>query len=102
MGIPTIYSQGTGRLRWLWYAIGLHVLFDFVAVAISTGLPKLAPGLDATATALIVEGWATLFAAFSLWLIFALRDDSTPSAENAASAAVALADDAPNTQPLAG
>jgi len=102
MSIVVLQAFWRGRLRWLWYAIGLHFLFDFVAVAIATGLPKLAPGLDATATALIVEGWATIFAAFSLWLIFALRDDSTPGAENAASAAIALADDAPDTQPLAG
>jgi uncharacterized membrane protein YhfC len=102
MSVVVLQVFRRGSLRWLWYAIGLHFLFDFGAVALATGLPKLAPDLDSTTIALIVEGWATLFAALSLWLIFALRDDTAPRAENAASASAALAGDAPDTQPLAG
>jgi hypothetical protein len=71
-------------------------------VALATSLPMIAPSLDATAIALIVEGWVTLFAALSLWLIFALRDKATPRNENAASASMPLPNDAPDTQPLAG
>jgi uncharacterized membrane protein YhfC len=102
MSIVVLQAFRRGHIRWLWYAVGLHFLFDFGAVALTTGLPMIAPGLDATAIALIVEGWVTLFAALSLWLIFALRDDATPLNENAASAAAPLPGDAPDTQPLAG
>ena len=102
MSIVVLQAFRRGHIRWLWYAVGLHFLFDFGAVAIATGLPKLASGLDATAVALITEGWVTLFAALSLWLIFTLRDEATPRDENAASASIPLPSDAPDTQPLAG
>jgi uncharacterized membrane protein YhfC len=103
MSIVVLQVFRRGRIRWLWYAVGLHFLFDFGAVALSTSLPKLAPGLDSTAVALIVEGWVTLFAALSLWLIFGLRDAETaPRAEDAASASMPLPADASDTQPLAG
>jgi uncharacterized membrane protein YhfC len=97
MSIVVLQAFRRGRIRWLWYAVGLHFLFDFGAVAIATGLPKLVFGLDATAVALIAEGWVTLFAAFSLWLIFALRDDSAPLAENAASVSMPLPGEASDT-----
>jgi uncharacterized membrane protein YhfC len=102
MSVVVLQAFRRGHIRWLWYAIGLHFLFDFGAVALVTGLPKLAPGLDATTTALIVEGWVTLFAAFSLWLIFALRDDASPQTANTASAALDLPAEIADTQPLAG
>jgi uncharacterized membrane protein YhfC len=102
MSVVVLQAFRRGRIRWLWYAVGLHFLFDFGAASIATGLPKLASGLDATAVALIAEGWVTLFAVFSLWLIFALRDNSAPLAENAASVSMPLPDDASDTQPLAG
>jgi uncharacterized membrane protein YhfC len=102
MSIVVLQAFRRGQIRWLWYAVGLHFLFDFGAVALATSLPMIAPGLDATAVALIVEGWVTLFAALSLWLIFALRDKATPRNENAASASMPLPNDAPDTQPLAG
>ena len=103
MSIVVLQVFRRGRIRWLWYAVGLHFLFDFGAVALATGLPQLTTGLDSTTIALIVEGWATLFAALSLWLIFALRDDrSAPLGENAASVSMPLPDDAADTRPLAG
>jgi uncharacterized membrane protein YhfC len=102
MSIVVLQVFRRRQMRWLWYAVGLHFLFDFGAVALATGLPKLAAGLDSITIALIVEGWTTLFAALSLWLIFALRDDATPLNENAASASMPLPGDAPDTQPLAG
>jgi uncharacterized membrane protein YhfC len=103
MAIVVLQVFRRGRIRWLWYAVGLHFLFDFGAVALATGLPKLTTGLSSIMVALIVEGWATLFAVFSLWLIFALRDDdSAPLSENAASASMPLPGDAPDAQPLAG
>jgi uncharacterized membrane protein YhfC len=102
MSIVVLQAFRRSQIRWLWYAVGLHFLFDFGAVALATGLPKLASGLDATAVALITEGWVTLFAALSLWLIFALRDDETPLNENAASASMPLPGDAPDTRSLAG
>jgi uncharacterized membrane protein YhfC len=102
MSIVVLQAFRRGHIRWLWYAVGLHFLFDFGAIALTTGLPMIAPGLDATVIALIAEGWVTLFAALSLWLIFALRDDATPRNENAASASMPLPSDAPDTQPLAG
>jgi uncharacterized membrane protein YhfC len=102
MSVVVLQAFRRGRLRWLWYAIGLHFLFDFGAVALATGLPKLTTGLGATEIALIVEGWATLFAVFSLWLIFALRDNTAPEVGNAASASAALSTDNPDARPLAG
>jgi uncharacterized membrane protein YhfC len=102
MSIVVLQVFRRGGIRWLWYAIGLHFLLDFGAVALATGLPKLTTGLDSITIALIVEGWTTLFAALSLWLIFALRDDATPRNENAASASMPLPGDASDTQPLAG
>jgi hypothetical protein len=102
MSVVVLQAFRRGRLRWLWYAIGLHFLFDFGAVALATGLPKLTTGLGATEIALIVEGWATLFAVSSLWLIFALRDNTAPEVENAASASGALSRDTPDARPLAG
>jgi uncharacterized membrane protein YhfC len=51
MSIVVLQAFRRGHIRWLWYAVGLHFLFDFGAVAIATGLPKLASGLDATAVA---------------------------------------------------
>jgi uncharacterized membrane protein YhfC len=90
MSIVVLQAFRRGQIRWLWCAVGLHFLFDFGAVALATGLPKLAPGLDATAVALIAEGWVTLFAGLSLWLIFALQDDATPHDENAASVSIPL------------
>jgi uncharacterized membrane protein YhfC len=102
MSIVVLQAFRRGQIRWLWYAVGLHFLFDFGAVALATGLPKLATGLDSTALALIAEGWVTLFAALSLWLIFTLRDKATPRNENAASASAPLPSNAPDTQPLAG
>jgi hypothetical protein len=77
-------------------------LFDFVAVAVSTGLPKLVAGIDATTTALIVEGWATLFAAFCLWLIFVLCDDPTTPVADSATVRAAIPTDASDPQALAG
>ena len=103
MSIVVLQAFRRGRIRWLWYAVGLHFLFDFGAVALATGLPQLTRGLDSITIALIVEGWATLFAAFSLWLIFVLRDDhSAPLGENALSASRPLPGAAADTQPLAG
>ncbi len=102
MSVVVLQAFRRGQMRWLWYAIGLHFLFDFGAVALATGLPKLTTGLGSTEIALIVEAWATLFAVFSLWLIFALRDSTAPEAENAARASAALSTDNPDAQPLAG
>ena len=102
MSIVVLQVFRRGRIRWLWYAVGLHFLFDFGAVALATGLPKLTTGLSSIIIALIVEGWVTLFAVLSLWLIFALRDDTAPRNENAASASMPFPDDASDAQPLAG
>jgi uncharacterized membrane protein YhfC len=102
MSIVVLQVFRRGRMRWLWYAVGLHFLFDFSAVALATGLPKLTTGLSSTTVALIVEGWVTLFAVLSLWLIFALRDEAAPRDENVASGSMPLPGDAPDAQPLAG
>jgi len=102
MSIVVLQAFRRGQIRWLWYAVGLHFLFDFGAVALATGLPKLTTGLSSITVALIVEGWATLFAVLSLWLIFALRDETASRDENAASGSMPLPGDAPDAQPLAG
>jgi uncharacterized membrane protein YhfC len=102
MSVVVLQAFRRGQMRWLWYAVGLHFLFDFGAVALATGLPKLTTALTFTDIALIVEGWATLFAVFSLWLIFALRDNTAPEVDNAASASAALSTDDSDAQPLAG
>jgi uncharacterized membrane protein YhfC len=102
MSIVVLQAFRRGQMRWLWYAVGLHFLLDFGAVAFATGLPNLTTGLGSTTIALIVEGWTTLFAILGLWLIFALRDDAPPRDENAASAPMYLPGDAPDAQPLAG
>jgi uncharacterized membrane protein YhfC len=102
MSIVVLQAFRRGRIRWLWYAVGLHFLFDFGAVALATGLSKLTTGLSSTMIALIAEGWVTLFAVLSLWLIFTLRDDTAPRNENTASASMSLPRDAPDAEPLAG
>jgi len=102
MSIIVLQVFRRGKMRWLWYAVGLHFLFDFGAVALATGLPKLTTGLDSTTIALIVEGWVTLFAVLSLWLIFALRDETAPRNENVTSGSMPLPGDAHDVQPLAG
>jgi len=102
MSIIVLQVFRRGKMRWLWYAVGLHFLFDFGAVALATGLPKLTTGLDSTTIALIVEGWVTLFAVLSLWLIFALRDETAPRNESVTSGSMPLPGDAPDVQPLAG
>jgi len=102
MSIIVLQVFRRGKMRWLWYAVGLHFLFDFGAVALATGLPTLTTGLDSTTIALIVEGWVTLFAVLSLWLIFALRDETAPRNENVTSGSMPLPGDAPDVQPLAG
>lgn len=58
-----------GSLRWLWLAIGLHFLLDGVTAL----LPQFVH-LGSVGDALLVEGFATLFALVSLWIILALRD----------------------------
>jgi uncharacterized membrane protein YhfC len=55
------------RLFWLWLAVLLHSLVDFVSVALGLWLGS---GLKVT---VLSEGWVTLAGLFSLWIIWRLR-----------------------------
>jgi uncharacterized membrane protein YhfC len=58
-----------GSQGWLWLAIGLHTLLDGVTAL----LPQFVH-LGAIGDTLLVEGFVTLFAIGSVWVIVALRD----------------------------
>lgn len=72
-----------GDLRWLWLAIGLHALVDWLAA----GLPTLLP-LGDMAKVLVPEAIVTVVGLISLWAIARLRD--RPIADAAAPAPPAL------------
>jgi uncharacterized membrane protein YhfC len=79
-----------GSIKWLWLAIALHTLVDFVSLLLVQALP-----LSTIPKDLIVEGVIGLFALGAVWLIFHLRDRP----EDAARAGAVMA--APNAVPLA-
>ncbi len=65
------------NLGWLLLAIGAHAFFDFVTVATQQILGS------AITSSLIVEGIIAVFGLIALWVIFALREPATPTAQPA-------------------
>jgi len=62
-----------GSLRWLWLAIVLHAVVDFVAA----GLPALIP-LDPQTRLLLPEAIIAIVGLISLWVIWQLRAGAMP------------------------
>jgi uncharacterized membrane protein YhfC len=58
---------------WLWLAILFHATVDFVGPALSLWLGS---GLTVT---VLSEAWVTLAGLFSIWLIWRLRSEETPT-----------------------
>jgi uncharacterized membrane protein YhfC len=61
------------RFFWLWLAVLLHAVVDFVGPALNLWL-----GANLTVT-LLSEGWVTLAGLFGIWLIWRLRREKTPA-----------------------
>jgi uncharacterized membrane protein YhfC len=69
-----VFRRGLG---WLWLAVALHALVDFVAI----GVPLLL-GLQGMAALLAPEAVVTLVGLASLWAIWALRDPPVEGVED--------------------
>jgi uncharacterized membrane protein YhfC len=70
MSVVVLQVFARRNILWLWLAVLLHTILDFVAATLPQWLGS------GTRTSLIVEGWVLLCGLISLWIIWRLHEHS--------------------------